>query len=738
MNETEVKMSEFPPVSFEEFAVPTREQWYDEAVAALKGAPFDKRMFTPTYEGITLEPVYTLADNEELLNIGGMPGEPPFLRGTKSSGYIAEPWKIAQSSSDVLPEEANEAVKNELRKGATILNFELDDCTKLGRDPDPALFKDDYRGLSLTTLRDADEMLKDLDFTKVPLHIYAGASAVPVLALVAAQARAAGVKESLKEAKGCVGADPLGELAERGNLPLPIDEFYDEMALAIKWAEENAPKLKTILVRGDVYHNGGASATQETAYAMSAAIAYIRAMRHRGLEPETVMPHIKFSFSIGTNFFMEIARIRAARTVWAQIAEAFGVDADGRGKIDIFARTSHFTSTVYDPYVNILRATTQAFSGAVGGVDSMQVSCFDDAIRPSGEIAKRIARNIQIMLQTEFDMLQPVDPAGGSWYVERLTTQCAATVWALLQDVDGEGGMYSALKKGAVQSEIEKVFKNRLKNLAFRRDRAVGTNMYPNTLEKPLKNMFPGGEKLYRARKASVDKFLELTDRQHAAECLDKIMENVHESDAKFVDAVIEAFLAGATVGEVRNALNDGFEGEESVKAVGTHRWTEQIEALRKTTEEFAERTGKNIRVFLANMGPIPQHKARADFSAGFMEVAHFEVLRNNGFPTPEEAVRAAVESGAEAAVICSTDDTYPELVPPVARGIKAAAPEMRVLLAGAPAAEYKDTYVEAGVDDFIHVKANCYEILKTIQEKAINASGCRTAEKNPRKGEGL
>ncbi len=737
MNETEVKVSEFSPVSFEEFDVPTREKWYDEAVAALKGAPFDKRMFTPTYEGITLEPVYTLADNEELLNLGGLPGEAPFLRGTKSSGYLAEPWKIAQSASDVLPKEANEVVKNELAKGATILHFELDECTKLGRDPDPELFKEDYRGLSLTTLHDADEMLKDLDFTKTPLHIYAGASAVAVLGLVAARARAAGAKESLKEAKGCIGADPLGELAERGSLPLPLDELYDEMALAIKWAEENAPKLKTILVRGDVYHNGGASATQETAYAMSAAIAYVRAMRHRGIEPETTISHIKFSFSLGTNFFMEIARIRAARTVWAQIAEAFGADACEHGKIDIIARTSHFTSTVYDPYVNILRATTQAFSGAVGGVDAMQVSCFDDAIRPSGEIAKRIARNIQIMLQTEFDMLQPVDPAGGSWYVERLTAQCAANIWAALQDVDAEGGMYCALKKGVVQNEIEKILKSRLKNLAFRKDRAVGTNMYPNPLEKPLENMFPRGEKLYRARRESVGKFREFIDEKHAAECLGKIMNTVHAADAGFMDAVVEAFLAGATIGEVRHVLNDSFEGQESVKAIGVHRWTEQLEALRKATEDFTGRTGKNIRVFLANMGPIPQHKARADFSAGFMEVAHFEVLRNNGFATPEEAVKAAVESEADVAVICSTDDTYPELVPPVARGIKAAAPQMGVFLAGAPAAEYKDSYVEAGVDDFIHVRANCYEILKAIQEKAINAAAS-PAEKNPHKGEGL
>lgn len=728
-------MGEFPPVSFDEFACPTAEEWYQEAVAALKGAPFDKRMYTPTYEGITLEPIYTRADNESLLELGGMPGEAPFLRGAASAGYMARPWSIAQSACDVLPREANEAARKEIEKGATILHFELDDCTKLGLDPSPALFKGDYRGLSLSNLHDADEALKGFDLTKTPPHIYAGASAAALLGLAAAHARATGAKEDFREAGGCIGADPLGELAERGELPLPLDELYDEMALCIEWAEKNAPKLKTVLIRGDVYHNGGAGATQETAYAMSAAIACVRAMTRRGVEAETAMKHIKFSFSLGTNFFMEIARLRAARTIWAQIAEAFGVDAEEYGRLDLMARTSRFTETVYDPYVNILRSTTQAFSGAVGGVGAMQVGCFDDAIRPGGEIAKRIARNIQIMLQTEFDMLQPVDPAGGSWYVERLTAQCAAAIWGLMQEVEKAGGLYAALKEGSVQNEIEKTFKSRLKNLALRKDRAVGTNMYPNVLEKPLGNMFAKGERLYLERKESLERARELRDEKHAEDTREKIMPAFDKGEGAFIDAVTEAFMAGVTVGELRRLLNDNFAGEEKVRAIGFHRWTEQIESLRRKTEDYTARTGRKISVFLANMGPIPQHKARADFSAGFMEVAHFEVLRNNGFASPEEAVKAAVESGADVAVICSTDDTYPELAPAVARGIKAASPEMRVLLAGAPAPEYKESYIEAGVDDFIHVRANCYEILKAIQEKAINAPG---SDENQRKGEGL
>lgn len=707
-------------VSFDEFETPPREEWYKEAVAALKGAPFEKKMYTPTYEGITLEPIYNMEDCEELQKIGGFPGFAPYMRGARCSGYMSEPWLIAQGTAEVEPEKANAAAKHELEKGASSVRFELDECTLLGKDPSPELFCGDYRGLSLSTLRDADEAFRGLDFSKTPVQIYAGASAAPMLALFAARARAVGEKDALDGARGCIGADPLGELASRGRLPVPIDELYDEMAMAIEWAEKNAPNMRTIEIQGSAYHDGGASATQETAYAMSAAIAYIRAMGRRGINAERTIRQITFRFSLGTNFFMEIARLRAARVVWTQIVEAFGVDAGTSGGIRVSARTSRFTETVYDPYVNILRATTQAFSGVVGGVDEMSVGCFDDAVRPGDEVSKRIARNIQIMLQTEFDMLQPIDPAGGSWYVERLTAQCAAKIWELLQSVDEEGGMYETLKKGVVQAEVAKVFKSRLKSLALRKDRAVGTNMYPNVLEKPLENTAQDAAALYALRAETVEKFKEVSERAHALDCLATIHGLIDEGNGAFVEAAAEAFMSGATIGEVRAALDDGFEGEETAEAIGRHRWAEQIEALRRRTEDYMAETGKSIRVFLANMGPIPQHKARADFSAGFMEVAHFEILRNNGFAAPEEAAGAAVASGADVAVICSTDDTYPELVPPIARSIKEKAPEMFVLLAGSPAPEYKDSYVEAGVDDFIHVRANCYDILKTIQDAVI------------------
>lgn len=573
---------------------------------------------------------------------------------------------------------------------------------------------DGRRGLSLSTLKDIKTVFEGIDPAGRDFHIFAGSSAAPLLGLFAAGVGTGGKSDSLAGMKGCIGADPLGMLAKDGKLPRPLDGLYDEMARTAQWAKESAPSLKTVLVSGDVYHDGGASAVQELACAMSTGLAYLRALMERGLDVRSAAAQMRFSFSQGLNFFMEIAKLRAARMVWSQIIEAFGGEGAAR-EIDIFANTSAFTSTLYDPYVNVLRGTTEAFSAVVGGINGMNVRPFDEAVGPSLPSSRRIARNIQILLQEEFNLLQPVDPAGGSWYVEALTKQVAESAWKMLQQIDGEGGMAVALTSGFVQKEIAAVLASRFANLDTRSDRAVGTNMYPNITEQPLPREESNRAETTKKRIAAIEEYRKGMDKKHREECLGRISVQGSTLPADFMKSLTDAFNAGATLCEVRERLNGSEEGPEAA-AIKPRRWTEQYEALRMRTEEFTAKTGKNIRIFLANMGPLVQHKPRADFSTAFMEVADFEVLKNNGFSTVEEAVAAAAQSGADAAVICSTDETYPELVPPLARGIKESNPGMMVLLAGAPAPEYKESYVDAGVDEFIHVRANCRQILENIQ----------------------
>ena len=697
----------FPDVPLDEFTPPTDEEWKAACEALLKGAPFEKKMFTKTYEGITFDPMYTRKHTEDILPKGVMPGMGDYLRGVDAAGYIGKPWGIAQACDETLPAENNELLRHEHDKGATIYHIVLDTASRTGVDARQAETVGDT-GTSVTTVEDMHVLLTGLDLAKFPLYVYAGANAVPLLALVAAARRASG--EDMAEVRGIVGADPIGALAADGKLPASLDAHYDSLAAAARWATVNAPHLRTVFVRSDVYSNGGANDVQEVASVLATATAYLRALCERGLTIDEAASQIAFAFSMGANFFLQIAKLRAVRPLWAQIVGAFGGSAEAQ-KMRIHARPALFFKTIYDPYVNMLRNTTEIFSGVVGGIDSFESAPFDEPIRKGDEFSRRIARNVQIMLQEEFGLLQPIDPAGGSWAVETLTRQMKEKIWAEFQRIEKEGGIIAALRAGSLQESVAAVLAARFKNADLRRDRIVGNNMYPNMTETLLETRAEDTAALKAQRTADIDAYLSDIDVKHRDEALASLRQ------AHSVDNAVEAALAGATIAELMTAVTEG-NGAETVTAIAPHRWSERFEALRQRTEEYKAEKNDNVKIFLANMGPIPQHKARADFTTGFLQVGAFEVLGNDGFKTVEEAADAARASGADAVVICSTDATYPEIVPALAPKLHEVLPNARVFLAGAAPKDLLETYKEAGIDEYISVRANCYEILESLQKQ--------------------
>ena len=697
----------FPDVPLDEFTPPTDEEWKAACEALLKGAPFEKKMFTKTYEGITFDPMYTRKHTEDILPKGVMPGMGDYLRGVDAAGYIGKPWGIAQACDETLPAENNELLRHEHDKGATIYHIVLDTASRAGVDARQAETVGDT-GTSVTTVEDMHVLLTGLDLAKFPLYVYAGANAMPLLALVAAARRASG--EDMAEVRGIVGADPIGALAADGKLPASLDAHYDSLAAAARWATVNAPHLRTVFVRSDVYSNGGANDVQEVASVLATATAYLRALCERGLTIDEAASQIAFAFSMGANFFLQIAKLRAVRPLWAQIVGAFGGSAEAQ-KMRIHARPALFFKTIYDPYVNMLRNTTEIFSGVVGGIDSFESAPFDEPIRKGDEFSRRIARNVQIMLQEEFGLLQPIDPAGGSWAVETLTRQMKEKIWAEFQRIEKEGGIIAALRAGSLQESVAAVLAARFKNADLRRDRIVGNNMYPNMTETLLETRAEDTAALKAQRTADIDAYLSDIDVKHRDEALASLRQ------AHSVDHAVEAALAGATIAELMTAVTEG-NGAETVTAIAPHRWSERFEALRQRTEEYKAEKNDNVKIFLANMGPIPQHKARADFTTGFLQVGAFEVLGNDGFKTVEEAADAARASGADAVVICSTDATYPEIVPALAPKLHEVLPKARVFLAGAAPKDLLETYKEAGIDEYISVRANCYEILESLQKQ--------------------
>ncbi len=701
---------------FDEFAVPDYGQWKEEVVKALKGAPFEKIMFTPTYENLTIQPIYRPDDLKGLPHMDSQPGFPPFVRSTRVGGYLEKAWDICQELHASLPEEFNTESRYDLERGQTMVNLVLDEPSRAGFDP--AEREDSlvgYRGMSLSTLADVRSTFKNMDMERIPLLCHCGAATFPLLSLIAAGLKKEGI--DLKKVQGCIGSDPLTELALRGSLRIELAGAYDLMYQSTAWAKEAMPKLQTIFVQGHPYHDSGASSTEEVAFALATAAEYLRELINRGMSVNDITPRIRFGFSLGSNFFMEIAKLRAGRILWSQLTQAFGADEQAR-KMNVHGRTSAYNKTIYDPYVNMLRITSEGFSGAVGGVDSMHLAPFDEPVRTPDRFSRRIARNAQIILQQEARFTMPIDMGGGSYYIEKLTDEFARAAWGIFQEIEAMGGMARAIADGYPQKHAADTAAKRWQRIAGRQDVILGTNMYANLLEKPIEIPESDGEAIRRQRTKAVADFR----MKHASTSLPKILADLSRSlennTPDSMDMAIEAANNGATLGDLSSLIQRSDAGFPLVRALHIHRASEPFEELRRTSEKHLSETGKRMSIFLANMGPIPQHKPRTDFTCGFFEVGGFQMLNNEGFSGVDEAAEAALASNTAIMVICSSDAAYPDYVPGLTAAVKARKPEMTIIVAGKQTAETEQEFRTAGVDDFIHIRSNCYEMNKSLQSR--------------------
>jgi methylmalonyl-CoA mutase len=353
----------------------------------------------------------------------------------------------------------------------------------------------------------------------------------------------------------------------------------------------------------------------------------------------------------------------------------------------------------------------------LGGCDSLQVGAFDEVVRLPDEFSQRIARNQQLLLREECHLARVIDPAGGSWFVETLTEDLARRAWALFQEIEKLGGMAKALHAGWPQKEVAKVAAERFKNVARRRDGIIGTNHFANPTEKPLEVPLVDDAAFRKLRAGQVAAARAAVDSAQRASALTRLAGVAGGADAALFNACVEAAAAGATLGEIARALRTQDKPDEPVKPVALTRVASQFERLRRAVEAHTAKSAQSLKVFLANMGPLRQHKARADFARGYFEVAGFEVIVPPGFKTPGEAAAAALQSGAHTVCICSTDETYPALVPELVKALRAQQPDLFIILAGYPT-EQVAAHQAAGVNDFIHIRANALEGLTHLAAK--------------------
>lgn len=667
-----------------EFPAPTYEEWKSVTEKSLKGASFE-RLLTKTYEGITLQPMYQKEVLENLPHIDSLPGFFPFHRGTTSVRNKVEPWLVNQEIAYQNSKTANEALQNDLENGQTGAHLVLNDATIEAKGK---------KGIVVQDIADLNILFENINLERFPVYVHASAISLPFLATFAAYLKEK--KVFLGDVKGTVGADPLGTLVSEGSLPYSLTSIYDALAKTTDWAVHHIPKLSTILVQGQPYHNGGGSAVEELAFSLATAVEYVENMLKRGLAIHEVACRMTFSFSIGSNVFIEIAKFRAARMLWANIVKAFGGN-DKAQRMTIHAETSKWNKTIYDPHVNILRGAIEAFAGAVGGVDSMHVAPFDELNRMPSDFSRRVARNTQIILQEEAHLGKVNDPAGGSWYVEALTDEIAKKAWELFQQVEEKGGMFAALQAGFPQEKIAETVAKRDKNVKLRKDVFVGTNKYANPFEK--------------ASQAENEQQREQIEQKQSKQPVQSFI----LTEKNLIDDVIKAACDGTTIADIRHALQLE-KSPTTIESIPRKRGAEPFEQLRLAMERHIEKTGEREKVFLANVGPIAEYKPRADFASGFFEVGGFEVISNNGFATVEETAAAANESGAGTIVICSKDETYPEAVPAMLE--KLTSPNTAVYVAGSVSDEDFDRYKKVGLENVINVKSNVYDVLIQLQKK--------------------
>jgi methylmalonyl-CoA mutase len=621
--------SEFPPISTQE--------WMDKIQVDLKGADFEKKLVWKTNEGFKLKPFYRMEDLKDLKTIDSLPGEFPYLRGTKKD---TNSWLVRQDIVVDDAKAANVKALDILNKGINSIGFHI---------------KGKYLSAELieTLLTDICADCIELNFTTCPTKV------VELATILVDYFKKKDY--DLSKLVGSIEYDHFNTMLLKGK---EKDDFIQTSKKLLD-ATVELPKYRVLTVHCNTLNNSGAYIYQELGYALAWGNEYLNQLTDAGLPAAAVAKKIKFEFGVSSNYFMEIAKFRAARMLWANIVasynpECFG-DCKNKGangecrcaaKMRIHAVTSEYNQTIYDSYVNLLRSQTEAMSAALAGIDSMTVTPFDKPYETPDDFSERIARNQQLLLKEESHFDKVVDPAGGSYYIETLTASIANEAWKLFLAINDEGGFETAVRTGKIQAAVNESNTKRHEAFAKRRETLVGTNQFPNFNEK--------------------------------------VAEKISEKDACKCSCASE---------------------EATIDKLNGNRLADEFEAIRLATEKASHRP----KVFMLTIGNLVWRQARAQYSCNFFACAGYEVIDNLGFDSVEDGVKAAMDAKADVVVLCSSDDEYAQYAIPAFKAVDGRA---IFAVAGAPAC--MEDLKAAGIEYFVHVRVNVLDTLKEFNAKLL------------------
>ena len=616
-------------------------------------------------EGIAHEVRYARSDAP---HVGGEPGAPPFLGGPYASMYAQRPWTIRQYAGFSTAEKTNAFYREALAAGQQGLSVAFDLATHRGYDSDHPRVAGDVgmAGVAIDSIADMRVLFDGIPLDQVSVSMTMNGAVIPVLALYVAAAEEQGV--SSEQLTGTIQNDILKEFMVRNTYIYPPGPSMRIVQDIFAWCGEHMPKFNTISVSGYHIHEAGASADLELAYTLADGLEYLRTGVAAGLDVDRLAGRMSFFFALGMNFFTEVAKLRAARLLWAKIVKAFGAKNPKSMALRTHCQTSGWSLAAQDPYNNVVRTCLEALAGVLGGTQSLHTNALDEAIALPTPFAARIARNTQLILQEESHVTHTADPLAGSHYVEALTDELARKAWALIQEVEAMGGMTRAIEDGLPKLRIEESAARRQAAIDAGEETIVGVNKYQPTEQEPLDILSIDNTEV---REAQVRRLAQLrAERDDAAvQAALRAITDGARGDANLLGLAVAAVRLGATVGEVSAAMEEVFGRHQAnpktvagVYAAAGKAMGELTEAQRRS-EAFLARTGRRPRMLIAKMGQDGHDRGARVIASAFADMG-FDVDIGPLFQTPEEVAKQAVENDVHVCGVSTLAGAHRTLVP--------------------------------------------------------------------------
>ena len=710
-----------------DFPKKTPADWEKLAAKELRDKPLSSLDWM-TPEGILVKPLYTAADLEDLESVGSIPGFPPFTRGPKATMYAGRPWTVRQYAGFSTAEESNKFYRANLAAGQMGLSVAFDLATHRGYDFDhPRVVGDVGKaGVAIDSVEDMKILFDGIPLDKMSVSMTMNGAVLPVLAGYIVAAEEQGVPQ--EKLAGTIQNDILKEFMVRNTYIYPPGPSMRIVADIIEHTAQHMPKFNSISISGYHMQEAGATLVQELAFTLADGLEYVRAAKAKGLDIDAFAPRLSFFFCIGMNFFMEVAKLRAARFLWAELVQPFEPKKADSLSLRTHCQTSGVSLTEKDPYNNIVRTAYEAMAAVLGGTQSLHTNSFDEAIALPTVASARIARNTQLILQHETGVTKVVDPLAGSYYVEALTSSLIAEARKLIDEVEALGGMTKAVEAGMPKLRIEEASARRQARIDRGEEVVVGVNKFQLKEEPAIEILDVDNDMVRESQVARLQKIRASRDEAKCVAALKALGDAARNGTGNLLTLSIEATRARATVGEISSAL-EGVYGRyqatiRSIAGVYASEWEgdQGLERIRTEIASFAEEEGRRPRLMVVKMGQDGHDRGAKVIATAFADLG-FDVDIGPLFQTPEEAARAAIENDVHVIGVSSQAAGHKTLVPQLIEELaKQGGSEVLVVVGGVIPAQDYDFLKKAGVAAIYgpgtNIPAAADEILSILRQR--------------------